>query len=149
MKVILTQDVRPQGKKGQLVEVSDGYARNFLLPKGLAVEADSRSVAEMKNAEAAAKRRAAKELAAAQETAAKFDGMLVKIQNASGSDGRLYGAVTSKNIADALLAQYGVSLDKRKIVMAEPIKNYGTYTVEVKLYPEITGKLSVLVCDVK
>lgn len=149
MKVILTQDVRAQGKKGQLINVSDGYARNFLLPKGLAVEADSRALNDMKNREASEKHRAELEKAAAVELSAKLSGLTVKVANSSGGDGRLYGAVTSKDIADALLAQHKIEIDKRKIVLDTPIKNYGSYSVDVKLYPEITGSLNVIVCDVK
>lgn len=149
MKVILTQDVRAQGKKGEMINVSDGYARNFLLPKGLAVEADSQALNELKNREAALEHKKAVEKQNALELAQRFESALVKIKIPSGADGRLYGSVTSKDIAEAVSAQLGLEVDKRKLVMPEQIKTYGSYTIDIKLYPEITGRLSVVVCDVK
>ena len=146
MKVVLLQDVKGQGKKDDIVNVSDGYARNFLFPRKLAAEADKKVLNDIKNKEAAKARRIELEKAAARETAEKLQSLLVKIPIQSGADGKLYGSVTTKDIAEALLAQPGVEVDRRKIVLDNPIKAYGTYTVDIKLYPEIAGKLNVLVC---
>ena len=146
MKVVLLQDVKGQGKKDQIVEVSDGYARNFLFPKKLAAIADAKVLNDIKNKEAAKARKIELEKQAARDTAAKFEGLVVKIKVSSGADGRLYGAVTTKDIAEALKEQHGIEVDKRKIVLDEQIKAYGSYTLDVKLYPEIAGKLNVLVC---
>ncbi len=146
MKVVLLKDVPGQGKKDDLINVSDGYARNFLLPRKLAVEADAAILNDIKNKEAAKARKIELEKAAARETAEKLGGLLVKIKVQPGAaDGKMYGSVTTKDIAEALEAQFGIAVDKRKIVLADPIKSYGTYTVDVKLYPEIAGKLNVLV----
>ena len=145
MKVVLLQDVKGQGKKDQIIDVSDGYARNFLFPKKLAAIADAKVLNDIKNKEAAKARRIELEKQAARETAAKLEGIIVKMKLTSGADGKLYGAVTTKDIAEALLDQYGIEVDKRKIVLDEAIKAYGTYSVDVKLYPEISGKLNVLV----
>lgn len=145
MKVILTQDVKGQGKKGQVINVSDGYARNFLFPKGLATEASASSMNELKNKEAAKQYKLATEKAAAQELANKLAEITVEIKIASGGDGRLYGSVTSKEIAEKLQEAHGISIDKRKIVLDRPIKEYGTSQLEVKLYPEVVGKLKVTV----
>ncbi len=141
MKVILTQDVKAQGKKGQLIDVSDGYARNFLIPKKLAVEATAANMSELKNAETKKRIQEEKELAAAKETAKKLDGINVKIKRTSGDDGKLYGSVSAKDIAEALSEQFGVNIDKRKIVLAEPVKAYGNYTVNVKLHSAVSGKI--------
>ena len=146
MKVVLLQDVKGQGKKDEIVNVSDGYARNFLFPRKLAAEADKKVLNDIKTKEEAKARRIELEKAAARETAEKLQSLLVKIPIQSGADGKLYGSVTTKDIAEALLAQHGVEVDRRKIVLDNPIKAYGTYTVDVKLYPEIAGKLNVLVC---
>lgn len=145
MKVILTQDVKGQGKKGQVINVSDGYARNFLLPKGLATEASASSMNELKNKEAAKQYKLATEKAAAQELAAKLAEITVEIKVGCGGDGRLYGSVTSKEIAEKLQEVYGITIDKRKILLDRPIKEYGTSQLEVKLYPEVVGKLKVTV----
>lgn len=146
MKVVLLQDVKGQGKKDQIIDVSDGYARNFLFPKKLAAVADAKVLNDIKNKEAAKARKIELEKQAARETAAQFEGIVVKIKVSSGADGRLYGAVTTKDIAEALLDQHKIEVDKRKIVLDDPIKAYGTYTLDVKLYPEIAGKLTVVVC---
>lgn len=147
MKVILTQDVKAQGKKGDLINVSDGYARNFLLKKGLAVEADAKALNDLKNREAARLHRIEVEKAEAKETAEKLTGLLVKIKAKAGDDGRLFGSVTSADIAEKLKEQFDVTVDKRKISLSEPIKTFGTHTVDIKLYPEITGKVNVLVAS--
>ena len=146
MKVVLLQDVKGKGKKDEIVNVSDGYARNFLFPRKLAAEADAKILNDIKNKEAAKARRIELEKQAARETAEKLQSVLVKITIQSGADGKLYGSVGTKDIAEALASQHGVEIDKRKIVLDSPIKAYGTYTVDVKLYPEIAGKLNVLVC---
>lgn len=145
MKVILTQDVKGQGKKGQLVDVSDGYARNFLLPKKLAVEATQKNMTEMKNAEISKQIKEEKELQAAKEIAAKLEGCLVKIQRSSGADEKLYGSVASKDVAEALAEQYGIEIDKRKLQLDDAIKAYGSYTVNVKLHSAVTGKINFMV----
>ena len=145
MKVILLQDVKAQGKKGQLVDVSDGYARNFLIPKKLAVEANTANLTELKNAETKKRIQEEKELAAAKETAARLEGVLVKIQRSCGEDEKLYGSVSTKDIAEALAEQFKIEIDKRKIVLADPIKAYGTYTVTVKLHPSVSGKINFVV----
>lgn len=147
MKVVLLQDVKGQGKKDQIIEVSDGYARNFLFPKKLALEANAQILNDIKNKEAARQRKIDLERQAARETAEKLQGIIVKIKVQSGAagDGKFYGSVTTKDIGEALLEQHGIEVDRRKIVLADPIKAYGTFTVDVKLYPEISGKLNVLV----
>ena len=145
MKVILTQDVKGQGKKGQLVDVSDGYARNFLLPKKLAVEANAANMSELKNAETKKRIQEEKELAAAKETAAKLEGCMVKIQRTGGADDKLYGSVSTKDIAEALAQQHGIEIDKRKIVLDDAIKAYGSYTVNVKLHTAVSGKINFVV----
>ena len=145
MKVILTQDVKGQGKKGQLIDASDGYARNFLIPKKLAVEATAANLSEMKNAETKKRIQEEKELAAAKEIAAKLEGCIVKIIRTSGADEKLYGSVATKDIAEALSEQYGIEIDKRKIVLADSIKAYGSYTVTVKLHTAVSGKINLVV----
>ena len=145
MKVLLLQDVKGQGKKDQIVEVSDGYARNFLFPKKLAVVADNKAMNEVKNKDASKQYKIETEKAAARQTAEKLAAVVVKFSVNAGADGRLYGSITSKDIAEALQKQHGVTVDKRKIVMPDPIKAYGTYNYDVRLYPEITGKVKVTV----
>ena len=147
MKVILLADVKSQGKKGDLINVSDGYARNFLIPRKLGLEATPQLIKELNDKEEARKRREAEEKAAAEKLAEKLQGMEVKIKVSSGADGKLYGSVTAKNIADAFAEQHGVEIDRRKILLDDPIKAYGSYSVEVKLYSGVNGKLNVLVCD--
>ena len=149
MKVILTQDVKAQGKKGDIINVSDGYARNFLLPKGLAVEADAKALNDQKNKDAAKQHKIDVEIAEAKEIAEKLSGVKVVIKATSGSDSRLYGAVTVKEISESLAEQFGIVIDKRKIVLDKPIKNYGEYTLDVKLYTKVTGKLAVSVVSDK
>ena len=145
MKVILTQDVPSQGKKGDLINVSDGYARNYLLPRGLAIEATKKAIADLKAKEEAAVRRAALEKQNALETAEKLLGVTVKVAKSGSDDGRLYGSVTAMEIAEALKEQHGIDIDRRKLNVSDSIKTYGTYTVDVKLYPEISGKINVIV----
>ena len=147
MKVLLLADVKGQGKKDQIVEVSDGYARNFLFPKKLAVVADNKVLSEAKSKEESKQFRLKEEKAAAKALADKLATLTVKIIASSGSDGRLYGSVTSKDIAEALLKQHKVEIDKRKLVLSENIKSYGTYEIEVKVYPEISAKMKVCVAE--
>ncbi len=147
MKVLLLADVKGQGKKDQIVEVSDGYARNFLFPKKLAVAADAKVMSEAKSKEEAKQFRLKEEKAAAKTLAEKIATLTVKISATSGADGRLYGSVTSKDIAEALSKQHKIDIDKKKLVLAENIKAYGTYNVEVKVYPEISATLKVSVTE--
>ena len=145
MKVLLLQDVKGKGKKDTIVDVSDGYARNFLLPKGDAVEADAKIMNDYKNKQAAKKHHEEMEKQAAKETAEKLAGFVVKIFATAGADGRFYGSVTAKDIAEELEKQHGITVDKRKIVLDDAIKAFGSYSLDVKLYPEIAGKLNVVV----
>lgn len=147
MKVILQQDVRGQGKKGQLVDVSDGYARNFLLPKKLAVIATAENLNTMKQQEKARKAQEAAEKAEAQATAKKLEGLMVKIPAKAGEGGRLFGAVTAKEISEALSAQHGVDIAKTKLVLDEPIKACGGYQVKAKLGYEVVGTVNVMVTE--
>ena len=142
MKVILLQDVKGKGKKGQMLEVSDGYARNFMLPKKLAIEATPDAINTMRMNDKATQERIAREKAEALATSKKLREMTVVVKAKGGGAGRLFGSVTNAEIADAL-AKQGVKLDKRKIVLGETIKNVGTYTVNCKLGYEITAPLSV------
>ena len=143
MKVILLQDVKGKGKKGQMIEVSDGYARNFMLPKKLAMEATADAINTMRMNDKAAAEKAAREKAAALEISSKLRAMTLIVKAKGGGAGRLFGSVTNQEIADALEKNAGIKLDKRKIVIADPIKNVGTYTVTCKLGYEISAPLSV------
>ena len=145
MKVILLADVKGLGKKDQMVEASDGYARNFLFPRKLAIVADSKAQNEMKGKAAAQEYRVEEEKKAARALAEKLSGITVKIRSASGADGRLYGAVTAKDIAEALQKDFGITVDKRKLDLADTIKSYGSYSVSVKLYTDVVGKFTVVV----
>ena len=147
MKVILTQDVKSQGKKGQLVEVSDGYARNFLLPKKLAVIATAENRNTIQQQEKARKAQEAAEKAEAVATAKKLKDMTVKIAAKAGEGGRLFGAVTAKEVSEALSEQYGVNIAKTKLVLDEPIKACGGYQIKAKLGYEVVGTVSVMVTE--
>lgn len=149
MKVIFNVDVKGQGKKGEMKDVSDGYARNYLLPRKLAMEANADNLNAYKLKEKAKAAQIAKEKAAAQETAAKLSGIQVKIAAKAGSAGKLFGSVTSKEISEGLREQFGIEIEKQKIVQAEPIKSFGTFEVKCKLGYEITGTVSVLVVEDK
>ena len=144
MKVILKADVKGLGKKGQLVNASDGYARNFLFPKNLAAEANAQAMSELKNKEDAERYRIATEKAAAQKAAEKINGKTVKLTAKAGQNGKLFGSVTSKEISEKLKSEFDIAVDKRKIVM-EDIKAFGTYEAEVKLYTGISAKIYVTV----
>lgn len=147
MKVILQQDVKGQGKRGQAVEVADGYARNFLFPKKLAVPATADAMNAMQIKEKAHQAQMAREKAEAEENARKLKDLTVKISAKAGSAGKLFGAVTSKEISEALEKQHGVSIEKNKIIQAEPIKTFGTYEVKCKLGYEVSGTLKVVVTE--
>lgn len=144
MKVVLIQDVKGLGKKGELVNTSDGYARNFLFPRKLAMEANAQAMSELKNREAAEKHRIDTEIANAKANAAKLEGKTVKLTAKGGANGKLFGSVTSKDVATLISKEYGIALDKRKVVV-EDIKAFGTYPVEVKLYNGISASMYVMV----
>ena len=148
MKVILLQDVKGKGKKGQLIEVSDGYARNFMLPRKLATEATPDAVNTMRMNDKANQERIAREKAEAMDTAKKLRELTVVVKAKGGGAGRLFGSVTNQEIADSLKNQTGIALDKRKIVLSDPIKSVGTYTVTCKLGYEITAPLSVKIEEI-
>ncbi len=145
MKVVLLADVKGQGKRDQIVDVSDGYARNFLFPRKLAVAADAKTLNEIKMKEEAKAFRQAEELKAAKALAERLSGISLKIRCASGADGRLYGAVTAKDVAEALEKNHSITVDKRKLTLPEQIRSYGVYSVEVRLSAEVTGKFSLVV----
>lgn len=149
MKVIFLTDVKGQGKKDELKEVSDGYARNYLLPRKLAVEATTDALNAMKLKEKARQAQLAKEKALAQEISKKLESLVVKVAAKGGEGGRLFGSVTSKEISDALAAQHGVEIDKNKIVQAEPIKTFGSHEVKCKLGFEISGVIHLMVTEEK
>jgi large subunit ribosomal protein L9 len=148
MKVILLQDVKGQGKKGQLIEASDGYARNFLLPRKLAVEATADAMNTKKMNDKATQERIAREKAEAMEISKKLREMTLVVKAKGGGAGRLFGSVTSQEIADALAKNTGIKLDKRKIVIADTIKAVGTYTVTCKLGYEINAPLTVKIEEI-
>lgn len=145
MKLVLTQDVKGQGKKDQIIEVSDGYARNFLIPKGLAIPADAKAISEVKNKEASKNHKIETEKAAAGELAKKLQNVTVTILAQAGADGRLYGSVTAKEIGEELQKQHGITVDRRKITLDSPIKTFGSYKLDVKLYTDVIGKINVSV----
>ena len=145
MKVILLADVKGLGKKDDMVEAAEGYARNFLIPRKLAILADNKAQNELKGKEASRQYKIEEERKAAKAIAEKLSGITVKIRSASGADGRLYGAVTAKDIAEALEKDHGVKIDKRKLELGDAIRSYGSYTVSVKLYTDVVGKFTVVV----
>ena len=147
MKVILLQDVRGQGKKGQLSEASDGYARNFLLPRKLAVEATADNLNTMKLQEKAKKAKEAAEKAEAEAIAAKLKEVTVTIPAKAGNGGKIFGSITTKEIAEQLKAQQGIDLPKAKLVLADPIKAFGGYEIRAKLGYEVTGTFKVMVVE--
>ena len=149
MKVILQQDVKGQGKKGQLVEVAEGYARNFLLPRKLAVPATADAMNTMRLQEKAKRAEEARQRSEALEIVEKLKNSPVKVAARAGANGKLFGAVTSKEVSDALQAQYGIELGKQKIVMEEPIKAYGSYQLKAKLGFEVSGTVYVMVVEEK
>lgn len=143
MKVILTADVKGQGKKDQIIDVSDGYARNFLLPKKLAIPADNKAINEVKNKEASKQHKMEVEKQTAKDIAAKLETSVVHFALPAGPDKRLYGSVTSKEIAEALKKEFGIEIDKRKITLAEPIKSFGRFTADVRLFTDVVGKIHI------
>lgn len=147
MKVVLLQDVKSQGKKNQIIDVSEGYARNFLFPRKLAVVADAKAINDVKNKESSDKHKKEVEKAEAKALADKISQLTVKLSCEAGNDGRFYGAVTAKDISEAVKAQFGLEVDKRKIVLDAPIKAFGTYKLDVKVYPDVVGKLTVTVVE--
>lgn len=147
MKVVLLQDVKSIGKKGELVNVSDGYARNFLLPRKLAKEANTQAMNELKNAEAAREYKIKTETENAQKNAGALSGKTLKIYAKPGQSGRIFGSVTAKEIAEEIKKQFGIEVDKRKVVLPMDIKAFGTYNFDVKFYGGITASMSVAVCE--
>lgn len=149
MKVILCADVKGQGKKDQIVDVSDGYARNFLFPKKLAIPADAKGINEAKNKEASKQHKLDVELQNAKEIAEKLKSVKVVFEYAAGPDKKLYGSVTAKDIAEALQKNHNIIIDKRKITLAVPIKSFGTFSADVKLFGDVVGKISIEVTSKK
>lgn len=147
MKVVLLQDVKSIGKKGELVNVSDGYARNFLLPRKLVKEANAQAMNELKNAEAAREYKIKTETENAQKNAGALSGKTLKIYAKPGQSGRIFGSVTAKEIAEEIKKQFGIEVDKRKVVLPMDIKAFGTYNFDVKFYGGITASMSVAVCE--
>ena len=149
MKVILQQDIKGKGKKGQMIEASDGYARNFLIPRKLAVPATTDNVNTMKLQEKARLAQIEREKEEALATVKKLESCVVKVVSKAGSGGKLFGSVTSKEISDALKEQFGINIEKQKIVQAEPIKAFGSYEVKCRLGYEITGTINLIVTEEK
>ncbi len=149
MKVILQQDVRDHGKKGQLVEVSDGYARNYLFPRKLAVPATADAVNTMKLREKARLRQIEEEKARALENAKKLESVVVRLSARAGEGGKLFGSVTNKDISDALREQYGIEIEKSRILIADPIRSYGSYEVKCRFGYEISGVIHLLITEAK
>lgn len=146
MKLVLLQDVKSLGKKGELVTASDGYARNYLIPRGLAKEANAQAMNEYQNAENSKKYKHDQEVAAAEKAKETLDGKTVAIKSKTGKEGKLFGSVTTKEVAAELKAKFGIDVDKRKIVMSD-IKTCGSYKAEVKLYQGITAVITVAVSE--
>ncbi len=144
MEVILKADVKGLGKKGEKVKASDGYARNFLFPKGLATEANAQSLTELRNREQSNQHKIDVEIANANDSKSKIQGKIVKMTAKAGNNGKLFGSVTSKEVAAEIAKQYGIKVDKRKITM-DDIKNFGSYKIEVKLYTNIVAEMTVMV----
>lgn len=147
MKVILLQDVKGSGKKGELVNVSDGYARNFLLPKKLAKEANAQAMNELKNAENSRQFKIETDKATANAAKEKLENKIVKITAKAGKNNKLFGSVTSKEVSSEIKKQLGIDVDKRKVTLESEIKSYGTYNCEVKLYQGITATIKVQVTE--
>ena len=147
MKVVLLADVKGHGKKGELVNVSDGYARNFLFPKQLAKEANAQAMNELKNAEAAKAFKIQTETEAAKKSAERLEGKSVKIFAKAGKEGRLFGSVTAKEVAEEIKVQYNVIVDKRKVTLESEIKQFGTFSCEIKLYTGVSAKMNVVVAE--
>jgi len=144
MKVILLQDVKGLGKKDSIVEVSDGYARNYLFPKKLAIEATQGLQTQLKQKKEAETRKKEKEIEQAKELAKKIEGLTLEIKVKAGENGKLFGAITNKEIADELKKQFNIDVEKKKIELDTPLKNIGSYTVDVKVYPSVSAKLKTI-----
>lgn len=147
MEVVLLEDVKALGKKGQIVKVNDGYARNFILPKKLGIEATAKNLNDLKLQKANADKIAAQQLSDAKELAAKIEKTAVTVSIKAGAGGKAFGSVSGKEIAGAVSSQLGLEIDKKKLVLPEPIKTLGTHEVPVKLHREVTAKLSVKVVE--
>ena len=147
MKVILLEDVKGQGKKGDVLNVSDGHARNFLIPKKLAAEASGKALLELKQKEQKLARQKEKEIAEAKAVAEKLQSLTVKVSAKAGEGGRLFGAVTTKEVSEALEAQHGIAIEKNKLILSDPIKTCGTFEVKAKLGHEISGKIHLVVAE--
>lgn len=147
MKVIFLQDVKGSGKKGEVKNVADGYARNMLLPKGYAVEATAQNMSKLQGQQSSAQHKIDLEIQAAKEAAAKINGKKVNVKTKAGSNGKLFGSVTASNVADAISEQLEVKVDKKKIVLSADIKNFGSYTAVVKLYNGISETIDVEVIE--
>ncbi len=147
MKVILLQDVKALGKKGELVEVSEGYGRNFLLPRKVAKEANAQAMNEYRNAEDSKNYKIATAKAQAQQQKEKLEGKIFKMKARAGKGGKLFGSITSKQVAEEIKRQYGIDIDKRKVVLERDIKEFGTYKAEVKLYTGISAEIDVQVSE--
>ena len=143
MRVILCADVKGQGKKDQIVEVSDGYARNFLFPKKLAIPADSKAINDVKNKEAAKQHKVDVEIQQAKDLAKKLESIVVVFEYAAGPDKKLYGSVTSKDISEALAKKHSITIDKKKISLPVPIKSFGRFAADAHLYTGVNGKITV------
>ncbi|HHY09387.1 MAG TPA: 50S ribosomal protein L9 [Firmicutes bacterium] len=143
MKVILQQDVKNIGKKGEVVNVAEGYGRNFLIPRGLAVEASAGNLRQVEHQRRAEEKRAERELKAAQKVAAELKGRSLKLEARVGGAGKLFGSITSQEIADQLRSQFSVEIDKRKIELSEPIRSLGSYSVLVKVHPQVHVTVNV------
>ncbi len=145
MEIILLQDVKALGKKGEIVKVSDGYARNFVLPKKLGLEATKQNLNDLKLQKAAEEKKQKEILAEAKEFAKKLEEVSIKVKIKAGEGGKTFGSISTKEIAAALKEQFGLDLDKKKLLLADPIKNAGSYTVPVKLHPQVTAEMKVQV----
>lgn len=145
MEIILIQDVKALGKKGDIVKVSDGYARNFILPKKLGLEANKQNLMELQNQKAAEEKRKKEILEEAKLSAKNLEEVTIKVNIKVGEGGKTFGSISTKEIASALKNQFGLEIDKKKLILAEPIKNAGTYTVPVKLHPQVTAEMKVKV----
>ncbi len=145
MKVILLQDVKSVGKKGDIIDANDGYARNFLLPKKMAVEANSKNLNDLKLQNANEEKMAAQRLKDAQDLAKEIESKTVTVFMKAGEGGKTFGSISGKEIAAAFKEQHGLELDKKKLVMEEPIRSFGTYNVDIKLHPQVTGIVKVKV----
>lgn len=145
MKVLLLEDVKAQGKKGEIINVSDGYAKNFLFPRNLAKEATAQVISEVKAKNDSAAYKKETERKAALELAEKIKDAVIVFKTTGGEDGRLYGAVTTKDVAEKINSQLGLAIDKKKIVLSDNIKRTGEYSVKIKLYPEISVELKIIV----